>query len=239
MLLAVVCAAPLLAEEPPRPTATPSTPEADVFQLPFLFDGVYQMRVHEDRGWHGMDAMFRLRPDQWFDNPDIRQHQLVLAGFWETGYRHDPNPTRFAVMAGYGWGADFVHSQREGEDSFLSLSDRGAFPLTRSGFFSSAFQVMVGFHSSRGTRGPDGKFESQDAIRFEHRVAGGALWFEFMASAAVNLNLRDGRFLDREVFVGIELARPIAPFGIRVGYSYMFFERAGFAHFVFGLHVAF
>jgi hypothetical protein len=231
----LLACAPLAAETTP-PAKPPDPPRP--FQLPFLFDGVYQMRVHEERGWHGFDAMFRLRPDLWFDDPGLRHHQVVVAGLWETGFHMDPNPTRFAIMTGYAWGMDYVHPKAQ-DDHFISLSDEGELPLTRSTFFSYGMQMMVGFHSSRGTRQPNGRLESQDSIRLEHRVYAGALWFEFMGAAALHLNLRDGRFLEGEIFVGFEMCRPIAPFGIRVGYSYLFFERGGLAHFVFGLRVAF
>lgn len=198
--------------------------KAEGFQLPVMIDAGYQARFQSGRGWHGPEALLQLRFDKLFGNRDLALHHLAVGGFWETGFGYEPNPTRLAVMAGYGFGSDRGPT---GGDFDISLTRTGDFPLTRSLMFNGYVQGMLGFISSRGTRGHDGQLQSQDALRLEGRAAFGFVAVELQTRMAFNFNLRDGRFIDSELAFGLELGRPILPVGLRVAYTHHFMERAG------------
>lgn len=198
--------------------------KAEGYQLPVMIDAGYQARLQNGRGWHGPEALLQFRFDKLFGNRDLALHHLAVGGFWETGFGYEPNPARLAVMAGYGFGLDRGPT---GGEMDISLTSTGAFPLTRSLMFNGHFQGMLGFISSRGTRGHDGRLQSQDALRIEGRAALGIVAVELQTRMAFNFNLRDGRFIDSELSFGLEIGRPILPLGLRVAYTHHFMERAG------------
>jgi hypothetical protein len=224
---------------PPDDAEIEEREKEEYFRLPVLLDGYYNWRFNGDSGWHGLDAMIRFRLDDLVFRREARTHeQFALTAFWETGYRFDPNPTRVSVMAGYSWGRDY-HDYPTANDWNVTLSRLGGFPLTRSDFLTYNFMILGGFHSSRGTRPPDGRLESQDALRFEFRGHIGWSVMQFEARLALHAVVRDGRFFDGEVYGGIIIGRPFLPGGIRVGYSYLGFERGGGGYVVLGIHLAF
>ena len=227
-LFAVIACAGNCAAEPPPPEKA--------FRLPVLIDASYNWRAQPTRGWHGVDGMLRLRLDDlWLGQG--AWHQVAVAGFFESGYAYDPNPTRAAVMLGYGWGKDFYDPGDANEWSVAT--DDGAFPLTRTPAISYGVQFLAGLHTSTATRGNDDHPRSADAMRLEVRGSAGVLPLQLETRVAVHFNLRNGRFLDGEFYTGVVIARPMLPFGIRVGWSYLFTERSGGGFFVIGAVFAF
>jgi hypothetical protein len=204
--------------------------------MPVLIDAAYNWRVQPTQGWHGVDAMLRLPFDR-LDVPRGRYHQLALAGLFETGYAYRPNPTRAAVMLGYSWGVDTFE---KGDDSQWRFFERDqGFPVTRTPVFSYGIQVLTGLHSSTGTGGSNHEPRSVDAARLEVRGFVGVVGLQPETRLAVHLNLRTGRFLDGELYTGLVVARPMMPFGIRLGWGYLFTQRGGGGFFVLGFLMAF
>lgn len=218
---------------PPDPAAPA---ERDPLRLPVLIDAAYNWRVQPTQGWHGVDAMLRLPLDR-LGVPHGRYHQLAIAGWFETGYAYNPNPTRAGVMLGYSWGVD---TYEKGDDSHWRLfgMDQG-FPVSRTPVFSYGLQMLAGFHSSVGTGGSAREPRSVDAFRLEIRGAVGAVGLQPETRLAVHLNLRTGRFVDGEFYTGLLAGRPMLPLGIRLGWGYLFTQRGGGGFFVLGFVVAF
>lgn len=235
LIVLALCATACAGESVPEPD--PDAPgRTKPFRLPVLIDASYNWRVQPAQGWHGVDGMLRLRLDDlWLGQGAY--HQVALAGFFESGYAYDPNPTRAAVMLGYGWGKDFF-DLADGNEWALVSTD-GSFPLSRASTFAYGVQMLGGLHTSTATRGEDNMPRSADAMRVEVRGSAGALPMQLETRIAVHFNLRDGRFLDGEFYTGVVLGRPMLPFGIRMGWSYLFTERGGGGFFVLGVVVAF
>lgn len=229
LALLLLLAAPLLAQDPPKPAAPAPAPavDSDVYQWPLWLDATYEWRVQRGGGWQNADLLLTTGLDNLMGRRDQawHAHKATFGARYEQGYGRHPNGQRAGVV----WGYAFGHDDGSGStmQDFPNLAREG-FPFQRSSWFSVVGGVAAGWMHARATQGEQGRrVETQDALRLEQYSYFSFFGFGFRQQAALNFNLRDGPAMDWEAGAWLVIGRPLLPFSLSLGYVYLGLEHGG------------